>query len=51
MAKSFRETGYKQTSKTPKSQIPTSLPFSSQQALHNFRRRIEKNIEIKRNNK
>jgi len=51
MAKSFRETGYKQTSKTPKSKIPTSLPFSSQQALHNLGRKIEKDIDIKRNNK
>tara|TARA_B100001540_G_scaffold304077_1_gene313393 strand:+ start:938 stop:1843 length:906 start_codon:yes stop_codon:yes gene_type:complete len=51
MAKSFRETGYKQTSKNPKSKIPTSLPFASQQALHNLGRKIEKDIDIKRNNK
>ena len=31
--------------------IPTTLPFSSQQAIHTLGRNLDKEIEVKRNNK
>ena len=53
MVRTFSKTGYKQTSKIPKNNnnIPTTLPFSSQQAIHTLSRTLEKEIEVKRNNK
>ena len=53
MVRTFAETGYKQISKTPKNnnKIPTTLPFSSQQAIHTLGRNLDKEIEVKRNNK
>tara|TARA_Y100001954_G_scaffold106688_1_gene115853 strand:- start:6035 stop:6943 length:909 start_codon:yes stop_codon:yes gene_type:complete len=53
MVRTFSETGYKQTSKIPKNnnKIPTTLPFSSQQAIHTLGRNLDKEIEVKRNNK
>ncbi|MAO71334.1 MAG: chromosome partitioning protein ParB [Flavobacteriales bacterium] len=53
MVRTFAKTGYKQTSKTPKNnnKIPTTLPFSSQQAIHTLSRNLDKEITVKRNNK
>ena len=38
-------------SKTKKQNIPNSLPFSSQQAIHTLGRNLEKDVEIKRTKK
>lgn len=53
MVRTFAITGYKQTSKTPKNntKIATTLPFFSQQAIHTLGRNLDKEIEVKRNNK
>ena len=53
MVRTFAETGYKQTSKNPKknNKIATTLPFYSQQAIHTLGRNLDKEIEVKRNNK
>ena len=53
MVRTFAETGYKQTSKTQKNnnKIQTTLPFYSQQAIHTLGRNLDKEIEVKRNNK
>ena len=51
LVKTFAESGYKQSSKTKKHNIPNSLPFSSQQAIHTLGRNLEKDVEIKRTKK
>jgi ParB family chromosome partitioning protein len=51
LVKTFAESGYKQSSKTKKQNIPNSLPFSSQQAIHTLGRNLEKDVEIKRTKK
>lgn len=51
LVKTFAEIGYKQSSKTKKQNIPNSLPFSSQQAIHTLGRNLEKDVEIKRTKK
>lgn len=51
LVKTFAESGYKQSSKTQKQNIPNSLPFSSQQAIHTLGRNLEKEVEIKRTKK
>jgi len=51
LVKTFAESGYKQSSKTQKQNIPNSLPFSSQQAIHTLGRNLEKDVEIKRTKK
>ncbi|MBT5858657.1 MAG: ParB/RepB/Spo0J family partition protein [Flavobacteriales bacterium] len=51
LVKTFAESGYKQNSKTKKQNIPNSLPFSSQQAIHTLGRNLEKDVEIKRTKK
>ena len=53
IVRTFSETGYKQTSKTQKNnyKILTTLPFYSQQAIHTLGKNLDKEIEVKRNNK
>jgi ParB family transcriptional regulator, chromosome partitioning protein len=51
LVKTFAQSGYKQISKTKKQNIPNSLPFSSQQAIHTLGRNLEKDVEIKRTKK
>lgn len=51
LVKTFAESGYKQSSKTKKQNIPNSLPFSSQQAIHTLGRNLGKDVEIKRTKK
>lgn len=51
LVRTFAEIGYKQSSKTKKQNIPHSLPFSSQQAIHTLGRNLEKDVEIKRTKK
>ncbi|MGY8989582.1 MAG: ParB/RepB/Spo0J family partition protein, partial [Flavobacteriales bacterium] len=51
LVRTFAETGYKQTSKPKTTSIPNSLPFSSQQKIHNLSKYLEKDIDIKRNKK
>ena len=52
MVRTFAETGYKQISKNLRKNntILSTLPFSSQQALHILGKSLEKEIEVKRNN-
>ena len=49
MVRTFADIGYKQTSKPKTPTIPNSLPFSSQQKIHNLSNYLEKDIDIKRN--
>ena len=51
LVRTFADIGYKQTSKTKTPTIPNSLPFSSQQKIHNLSNYLEKDIDIKRNKK
>ena len=52
MVRTFAESAYKQTSKKSRKNntISSTLPFSSQQALHTLGKTLEKEIEVKRNN-
>ena len=51
LVRTFADIGYKQTSKPKTHTIPNSLPFSSQQKIHNLSNYLEKDIDIKRNKK
>jgi len=51
LVRTFAEIGYKQTSKPKTAIISNSLPFSSQQKIHNLSKYLEKDIDIKRNKK
>ena len=51
LVRTFADIGYKQTSKPKTTTIPNSLPFSSQQEIHNLSNYLEKDIDIKRNKK
>ena len=51
LVRTFADIGYKQTSKPKTPTIPNSLPFSSQQKIHNLSKYLEKDIDIKRNAK
>tara|TARA_B110000881_G_C18341798_1_gene396904 strand:- start:173 stop:727 length:555 start_codon:yes stop_codon:yes gene_type:complete len=51
MVKTFAEIGYKRTSKEITATLPNSLPFSSQQMIHNLGKYLAKEVEIKRTKK
>ena len=51
MVKTFSEIGYKRTSKDTTTTLPTTLPFSSQQMIHNLGKYLEKEVEVKRTKK
>ena len=51
LVRTFADIGYKKTSKPKTPTIPNSLPFSSQQKIHNLSNYLEKDIDIKRNKK
>ena len=51
LVRTFAEIGYKQTSRPKNATIPNSLPFSSQQKIHNLSKYLDKDIDIKRNKK
>ena len=51
MVKTFAEIGYKRTSKEITATLPISLPFSSQQMIHNLGKYLAKEVEIKRTKK
>ena len=51
LVRTFADIGYKQTTKPKTPNIPNSLPFSSQQKIHNLSNYLEKDIDIKRNKK
>ena len=49
LVRTFTDIGYKQTSKPKTPTIPNSLPFFSQQKIHNLSNYLKKDIDIKRN--
>ena len=51
MVKTFAEIGYKRTSKEITATLPISLPFSSQQMIHNLGKYLAKEVEVKRTKK
>jgi ParB family chromosome partitioning protein len=51
MVKTFAEIGYKRTSKEITATLHNSLPFSSQQMIHNLGKYLAKEVEIKRTKK
>ena len=51
MVKTFAEIGYKRTSKEKTATLPNSLPFSSQQMIHNLGKYLAKEVEVKRTKK
>lgn len=51
LAKDFRDKNYKRTSKKKAISIPNLLPFQQQKMVHDLSRKLDKEIELKRNKK
>jgi len=51
LVKDFADTNYKRTSKAKTRSTPNPLPFSQQKMVHDLSRKLDKDVEIKRNKK